>query len=121
MSRPIIYEESIAHFEAHAHLSCASSTFNNSDEIRIVQNEDHCLLRTKSSLYIQGRLVNQDRTLVTYTRLIINGMYHLFEEARYELNAVEIDRNMNVGLTNLLKNYTSVYEGHYLYFEPWQH
>ena len=33
ISRPIVYDESIAHFEVYAHLPYASSTFNNSDEI----------------------------------------------------------------------------------------
>ena len=95
----------------HAHLPYAPSTFNNSDEIRIaVQNQDHCLLPSKSSLHIQGKLVKEDGTSVTNTRFITNAIYHLFEEARYELNAVEIDKNKIVGLTSLVKHYTSVYE-----------
>ncbi|XP_044578889.1 uncharacterized protein LOC123261362 [Cotesia glomerata] len=32
---------------------------------------------------------------------------HMFEEIRYELNAVEIDRCKNVGITSLMKNYVS--------------
>ena len=34
-------------------------------------------------------------------------MCHLFEELRYELNAIGIDRSKNVGLTTLMKNYIS--------------
>ena len=75
-------------FEVHAQLPYTSSIFNNSDEIRIaVQNQDQCLLPCKSSLHIQGKLVKEDGTPVTNTRFIINAIYHLFEEARYELNA----------------------------------
>ena len=33
---------------------------------------------------------------------------HLFEEIRYEINAIEIDRNKNVGLTRLMKGYASL-------------
>ena len=110
-SRPIVYYESIAHFEVHAHLPYAPSTFNNSDDIRIsVQNQDHCHLPSKSSLHIQGKLVKEDGTSITNATFIINAIYHLFEEARYELNTVETDNNKNVGLTNLIKNYTSVYK-----------
>ncbi|XP_043474824.1 uncharacterized protein LOC122506602 [Leptopilina heterotoma] len=97
IAKPIVYDESIAHYEVHAHLPYASSTFNNSDEIRIaVQNQDHCLLPGKSSLHIQGKLTKENGTPVTNTRLIMNAICHLFEEARYELNAVEIDKNKNV-------------------------
>ena len=62
----IIFDESIAHFEVYAHQPYASSTFNNSDEIRIfVQYQDHCLLPSKSSLHVHGRLLKTDGTPVT--------------------------------------------------------
>ena len=61
--------------------------------------------------------MKEDGTSVTNTRFIINAIYHSFEEARYELNAVEIDKNKNVGLTSLIKNYTSVYEAQRKFLE----
>lgn len=110
IAKPIVYDESISHYEMHAHLPYASATFNNSDEIRIaIQNQDHCLLPSKSFLHIQGKLVKANGPPVTNTRFIINAICHLFEEARYELNAIEIDKSKNVGLTSLIKNYVSVY------------
>ncbi|XP_068989243.1 uncharacterized protein [Neodiprion pinetum] len=36
---------------------------------------------------------------------------HLFEEVRYELNGVEIDRNKNVGITSTMKGYVSLTPG----------
>ena len=70
ISKPIVYDESIAHFEGHAHLSYASFTFNNSDEVRIaVQSQSHCLLPNKSSLNIRGKLVKENGTPFTTTRL----------------------------------------------------
>ncbi|XP_051173507.1 uncharacterized protein LOC127289560 [Leptopilina boulardi] len=118
IGKPIVFDESIAHYEIHAHLPYASSTFNNSDEIRIaVQNQDHCLLPGKSSLHIQGKLVKENGTAVTSTRFIINAICHLFEEARYELNAVEIDKSKNVGLTSLIKNYVSIYSNQSKFLE----
>ena len=54
---PISYDESLAHYEVHAHQPYASSSFNNSDKIRIaVQHQDLCILPSKSSLHIFGRL-----------------------------------------------------------------
>lgn len=115
---PIIFDESIAHCEIHAHQPYASSTFNNSDEIRIaVQNQDHCLLPSKSSLHVHGRIVKTDGQPVTNTSLVSNAICHLFEEARYEINAIEIDRNKNVGITSLMKNYVSLNPGQSSYLQ----
>ena len=104
-----IFEESIAHYETHTHQLFASSTFNNNDEIRIaVQHQDLCLLPSRSSLHVYGRLTRADGQTPTGTRqLVNNAICHLFEEKRYELNAIKIDRSKNVGLTTLMKNYIS--------------
>ena len=65
ISRSIVYDESKAYFKVLEHLPYASFTFNNSDEIRIpVQSQDHCLLPSKNSIHIQGKLVNVDGTSV---------------------------------------------------------
>ena len=98
----IVDNESIAHFKVHARLPYI--TFNNSDEIQITaQNRNYCLLSSKSLLHIQGKLLKGDGTPVTNTRFITNAIYHLFEEARYELHALQIDKNKNVGLKTLIK------------------
>ncbi|XP_015124427.1 uncharacterized protein LOC107046337 [Diachasma alloeum] len=109
IQKRIIFDESIAHYEMHAHQPFASSSFSNNDEIRIaVQHQDLCLLPSKSSLHICGRLTREDNNeVVARTELVNNAICHLFEEIRYELNAVEIDRCKNVGLTTLMKNYIS--------------
>ncbi|XP_043474037.1 uncharacterized protein LOC122506106 [Leptopilina heterotoma] len=108
IEQPIIFDESIAHYEVHTQQPYTSSTYNNSDEIRIaVQNQDHCLLPSKSSIHISGKLLKTDGTPVTHTSLVSNGVCHLFEEAKYELNGVEIDKNKNVAFTSLMKNYVS--------------
>ncbi|XP_046739561.1 uncharacterized protein LOC124407466 [Diprion similis] len=65
---PVVFDESIAHQEIHAHKPYASSTFNNSDEIRItVQHQDLCILPSKSSLHISGKLVKSDGTAAAIT------------------------------------------------------
>lgn len=110
IQRPVLFDESIVHCEIHAHQPYASSTFNNSDEIRIaVQHQDLSVLPSKSSLRICGRIVKVDGVTATAaSTLVNNGACHLFEEARYELNGIEIDRNKNVGMTSLMKGYVSL-------------
>ncbi|XP_014295310.1 uncharacterized protein LOC106693222 [Microplitis demolitor] len=110
IQRQIIFDESTAHYKAHAHLPYASSTFNNSDEIRIaVQHQDLCLLPSKSTLHVYGKFTKSDGTAVSATTHMVNmTVCHMLEEIRYELNSVEIDRNKNVGITSLIKGYTSL-------------
>ncbi|XP_074115230.1 uncharacterized protein LOC141537923 [Cotesia typhae] len=109
IQKPIIFNESVSHYEVHSHLSYTSSSLNNSDEIRIsIQHQDLWILPSKSSLHICGRFVKEDNTTVTESMELVNmAIYRMFEEIRYELNAVEIDRCKNVGITSLMKNYVS--------------
>ncbi|XP_053597687.1 uncharacterized protein LOC128668551 [Microplitis demolitor] len=110
IQRQIIFDKSIAHYEAHAHLPYAPSTFNNCDEIRIaVQHQDLCLLPSKSTLHVYGKFTKSDGIAVSATTHMVNmTVCHMFKEIRYELNSVEIDRNKNVGITSLMKGYTSL-------------
>ncbi|XP_043470556.1 uncharacterized protein LOC122503872 [Leptopilina heterotoma] len=88
------FDESIANYEIHSHQPYASSSFNNSDEIRIiVQNQDLYILPSSSSLHLFGRLTKNDgNTLTENVDLINNAISYLFDEIRYELNGIEIDR-----------------------------
>ena len=106
---PIVFEESVAHYEIHSHLPYATSTYNNSDEIHIaIQHQDQCLLPCCSSLLIQGKVTQtDDAALKEGTALINNAISYLFSEVRYELNAIEIDKSKNVGLTSCMKAYPS--------------
>jgi len=101
---PIHFSEAIAQMEFHAHRPYASSTFDNSDEIRIaVQNQDLYVLPSYSSLHITGRLSKADGTsVIAKTELVNNGICFLFEELHYEINGVEIDRCKNAGLTSVM-------------------
>ena len=44
---------------------------------------------------------------LTRTQLVNNGICYLFEEIRYEFNAIEIDRCKNVRLTSIMKGWSS--------------
>lgn len=113
IQNPVAFDESIAHCEIHAHQPYASSSFKNNDEIRItVQNQDTCVLPSKSSLHIYGRIMKKDgKNAVATTRLVNMAVCHLFAAIRYELNGHEIDQNVNVGITSLMKGYLSLTVG----------
>jgi len=73
---PVHFSEAIAHMEFHAHRPYASSTFGNSDEVRIaVQNQGLYVLPSYSSLHITGRLTKSNGTsAVAKTELVNNGI-----------------------------------------------
>ncbi len=105
---PVAFDDSISHYEIHAHQPHTGANFNNSDEIRIsIQHQDLYLLPSRSSLRICGRLAKWNNTALRYTKFVNNGLCHLFDEIRYEINAIEIDRCKNVGLTTLMKGWIS--------------
>ena len=80
----VAFDESIAHYELHAHKPFNSSSFNNNDEIRIsIQHQDLNLLSSRSSIRIQGRLTDIEDKVLANTYFINNGVCFLFEEIRY--------------------------------------
>ena len=95
ITAPCHRDESVSHMEIHAHQPQASSSLNNNDEIRIaVQAQDLNVLPSRSSLHITGRLTKANGIAVAATtQLVNNGICFLFDELRYELNGVEIDRS----------------------------
>lgn len=106
----IVFDESVAHYELHAHQPYGAPSFNNNDEIRIgIQHQDLCILPSKSTLHISGKFTKDDGTAIAATTSLVKmAITHLFEEIRYEINAIEIDRSKNVGLTTLMKGYVSL-------------
>ena len=107
---PILIDESVAHWEIHSHQPFASSTYNNSDEIHIViQHQDQCVLPSRSSIRIVGKLTQSNgEKLKEGISLVNNPIAHLFSEIRYLLNAIEIDKCKNLGITSLMKGYASL-------------
>ena len=107
---PIVFDESVAHWEIHTHQPFATSTYNNNDEIHIViQHQDQCLLPCRSSLHIQGKATQENAVaLKAGTILISNAICYLFSQICYELNAIEIEKNNNVGTTSSMMDYPSL-------------
>lgn len=97
-----------------------TTTFNPSDEIRIIiQDKDSYLLPCESFIYMQiectttGAHGNADEEV----KFVNNFATFLFSDARYELNGVEIDCVRNVGRAStmklLLASRTSQISGYY--------
>ncbi|XP_070529773.1 uncharacterized protein [Cardiocondyla obscurior] len=95
--------------ETHAYNPFANTTFKHSDEIRIpIQQQDLYTLPHESFLYVEGKLTKGKVVAAADVILGDNCIAFMFDEIRYELDSVEIDRNRNVGITSTLKNYAIV-------------
>lgn len=108
-----LFEDTITHIEYHTHSPYASTRYGNNDEIRIpIQQQDIFTLPSESFLYIEGKWnKNTGVTADINVNLVNNGLAFLFEEIRYELAGVEVDRTKNVGITSTIKTYLSI-NGH---------
>ncbi|KYN21467.1 hypothetical protein ALC57_06166 [Trachymyrmex cornetzi] len=102
-----IFDDRIVKIETHTYNPYANITFGHSDEIPI-QQQDLYTLPCDSFLYIEGRLTVKKKSDQISTMLGNNCVAFMFDEIRYELNGVEIDRNRNVGITSTIKNYVSL-------------
>ncbi|KYN11455.1 hypothetical protein ALC57_16390 [Trachymyrmex cornetzi] len=105
----LIFDDRIVKIETDTYNPYANTTFGHSDEIRIpIQQQDLYTLPYDSFLYIEGRLTMKKRNDQMSSTLGNNCVACIFDEIRYELNGVEIDRNRNVGITSTIKNYVSL-------------
>ena len=104
-----IFDDRIVKIETHTYNPFANITFGYSDEIRIpIQQQDLYTLPYESFLYIEGKLTINKPENGTSVVLGNNCIAFMFDEIRYELDGVEIDRNRNVGITSTLKNYVTI-------------
>ena len=108
---PISYDESVSHYEVHSYIPYNTTRFENNDEIRItIQHQELNVLPCESSIHITGKIClrTDESKKVAKTTLVNNGICQLFEQIRYELNGVEIDRCKRVGLTSIMKGWASM-------------
>ncbi|XP_066583379.1 uncharacterized protein [Prorops nasuta] len=108
-----VFDNRITKMKMHAYNPYANASLGNSDEIRIpIQQQDLILLPCDSYLYIEGKIIVGTRAPDAATQDVIgldcNSMAFLFDEIRYELNGIEIDRCKNVGITSSMKNLISL-------------
>lgn len=96
----VVFDDSIEGVEYHSY-SPYSESYKNNDEIRIrINDQDAIVLPCESQLIIEG-------TTTKNSTFINNGAAYLFQDIRYELNGVEIDRTKNCGVTTTMKGIVS--------------
>lgn len=122
ISQPTSYENSIESYEYHSYKPYISS-FNTNDEIRIpINQQDLYVLPAASTLYIEGKVSVRSSTTkstVTSVHFVNNPILFLFQDIRYELNGVEIDKIKNAGLTTTIKSYLSLNENESKFAKAW--
>ncbi|XP_024872501.1 uncharacterized protein LOC112455044 [Temnothorax curvispinosus] len=103
-----VFNDLIVKIETHTYNLYANTTFNYSDKIRIlIQQQDLYTLPCESFLYVEETLtVTRAADQVDNVVLGTNCVAFMF--VRYELDGMEIDRCRNVGITSTLKNYVTV-------------
>ncbi|XP_032689019.1 uncharacterized protein LOC116852608 [Odontomachus brunneus] len=118
-SRPT-FDHRVTKIEIHIYNPYANTTFDYNDEIRIpIQQQDLYTLLCDSFLYIEGRRNDESNNNnlappalpKTAARFSNNCAVFMFDEIRYEIDGVEIDRYRNVGITSTLKNYALLDRG----------
>src|SRR5436190_14874524 len=104
------YSDIITGMEYHAHKPYASSTYKNNDEIRIpVSQQDIITAPFESTLHIKGTVSGKKTDgSAADVSLVNNAMSFLFDELRYEIGGVQLDRTKNVGITTTIKNCLSI-------------
>nr|XP_012232163.1 PREDICTED: uncharacterized protein LOC105677860 [Linepithema humile] len=103
-----VFDKRIVKYEMHTYNPYANTTLEHSDEIQIpIQQQDLYTLPCESFLYIERKLVTNptDKARDNVCIMGNNCVAFMFDEMRYELDGVEIDRNRNVGITSTIKNY----------------
>ncbi|XP_076238948.1 uncharacterized protein LOC143182092 [Calliopsis andreniformis] len=103
-----MFDDRIVKLETHTYKAYANSTFGYNDEIKMpIQQQDLYTLPCESFLYVEGKVVIKHPNDESIIKLGNNCIAFMFDEIRYELDGVEIDRNKNVGITSTHKNYIS--------------
>lgn len=108
-----VSDNSIESLELHSYKPYVTS-FNKNDEIRIpINQQDLYVLPSASTLYLEGvvKIYNSEtKQYVNTINYINNSILFLFQEIRYELNGIEIDKIKNAGVTTTIKSYLSMTE-----------
>lgn len=111
ITNPTVYDNSIERVETHSYKPYIAS-FNKNDEIRIpINQQDLYVLPCASTLYLEG-VVNvfksDKKDKAQFFHFTNNPFMYLFQDIRYELNGVEIDKVKNAGITTTMKSLMSM-------------
>lgn len=118
------FDNSIESYEIHNY-SPYTNSFKENDEIRIpIHQQDIYILPSASFIYIEGYasvFSKDDSGKITKKNVHFtnNSILFLFQDIRYEINGIEIDRVKNLGITSTMKFYVSMNEGESKYAALW--
>lgn len=108
------FDNSIESYEVHTY-NPYNNSFRENDEIRIpVHQQDIYILPCASFIYIEGfaRLTDKDHKPSNKpVRFTNNPFMFLFNDVRYEINGIEIDRVKSAGICTTMKSYVSMNTG----------
>lgn len=107
------FDNSIESYEIHTY-NPYNNSFKENDEIRIpIHQQDIYILPSSSAIYIEGIFSAQAKTgaALNKVKLTNNAIAFLFQDIRYEINGVEIDRVKNAGITTTMKSIVSMNSG----------
>lgn len=104
-------DNTIDGIEIHSYKPYVNS-FNKNDEIRIpINQQDLYVLPSASTLYLEGVvnvLKGPAKERARSIEFINNALMFLFQDIRYELNGIEIDKVKNAGITTTIKSLISM-------------
>lgn len=119
------FDSSIESFEIHAY-SPYNTSYNENDEIRIpIHQQDIYVLPSASAVYIEGNFAVTSKDSATGLQkkkefdFVNNAITFLFQDIRYEMNGIEIDRIRNAGITTTMKSLVSMNAGESKAAEVW--
>lgn len=115
------YDNTVEGIEFHSYKPYVTS-FNRNDEIRIpINQQDLYILPSASTLYLEGNFtVKKDlKDIAPSVHFTNNALLYLFQDIRYELNGVEIDKIKNAGLTTTMKSLISMNENESKISQAW--
>lgn len=108
------FDNSIEGYEVHTY-NPYNNSFRENDEIRIpIHQQDVYILPSASFIYIEGHvtIIGKDKKPVAkVVEFTNNPVMFMFQDIRYEINGVEIDRSKYPGITTTIKSYISMNEG----------
>ncbi|CAD0201631.1 unnamed protein product [Chrysodeixis includens] len=107
------YDNTVEGIEFHSYKPYVTS-FNRNDEIRIpINQQDLYVLPSASTLYLEGTIIvskKDSKDKASSVNFTNNALLYLFQDIRYELNGVEIDKIKNAGVTTTMKSLISMNE-----------
>lgn len=115
IKKPFVHDTSITSYQYNVYTPFTRS-FANQDEIRIaIQSQDGYVLPSESTLYIEGEVVRAAGTdaATVNPRVTRNFGAFLFDNIRYEIGGVEIDKSKYPGISSMLKGYPSICASEY--------